>query len=305
MWTVVKHTSIRFGSPGVFNQMKEKKGEYFIGDMKKYGIITALNEMNNFKEFFESQPSKSVSRQQQPPSKEPGCAARSSVEMKPQSRDEKRDESKEEKSPFMFPFQRRARSYSPPSIEQINNKIAETIINNTKAKNERSCSNSLEGHKNSSAVVANTSFMIGGFESTKKRKFGDTSRRQGCKKEEIVIKSREVEEWLFNNEMSFSNDENEIFDRLTSNFGQNNDFSGIETLSRSGVKDERTKTDEFNKWMYQTVDMNEQAIVSAKVDPYENSDAENLSPNMYKQFQLENYHLENFLKDQKYSAVSK
>lgn len=96
---------------------------------------------------------------------------------------------------FLFPFQRRARSHSPPSEEQIQNKIAAAINSNIKGEKERSWSKSLEHTKNSSAVVANTSFMIGGLDFSKDKKFG-RSRKGITREEKEMMKSKEVEEWL-------------------------------------------------------------------------------------------------------------
>lgn len=103
---------------------------------------------------------------------------------------------------FLFPFQRRARSHSPPSEEQINNKIAEAISNNLKKEKERSWSKSIEtkpsfkNQKSQSPVVANTSFMIGGAEFQKSKRLGDRTRRYIINKECQMMKRQEVEDWL-------------------------------------------------------------------------------------------------------------
>ena len=148
-----KGTKTRFGSPGIsLNSTKkhdsEHKGGVFIGEMKKHGIIEALNDINKFSEFFETAPNKvedegaqsqinpenigSLNYVVQEDNKKLSC---SMIETCDQNKlmTQKLDDHKnghqqdghnfKNVPSFLFPFQRRARSNSPPSEEKINLKI--------------------------------------------------------------------------------------------------------------------------------------------------------------------------------------
>lgn len=193
---------------------------------------------------------------------------------------------------FLFPFQRRARSHSPPSEEQIHNKIAEAISSNIKGDKERSWSKNHDHNKNSSPVVANTSFMIGGIDFNKGKKLG----RKGITREEKeMLKGKEVEEWLKNNralhgvskgEMDFEGflDDQEVVTKVKSSLQQ-------DTACWNETKD---KGNDGSQWMYQTVDsFNDNASKERK--HYDTDDQENESPNIYKQMKLTDRHLEEFL----------
>ena len=195
----------RFGSPGQQNSIVTS--QKFIGEMKRHGIYDALNEMNKFSEFFEALPEKLVDSKDEKvkeheqshssnnftesqstqmmsssafmDTKDHNTVGSSKLEIHKARFDEKESS---DKLHFLFPFQRRARSHSPPSEEQIHNKIAETITNNIKPQKERRWSKNNE-NKNASPVVANTSFIIGGVDFHKNRRLGDRARK-GITKEE-------------------------------------------------------------------------------------------------------------------------
>ena len=89
----------RFGSPGhsglpsdsVVSPAKKKK--LFMKDMKRHGILWAVNEVNKFTEFFEI----------------------GSPPREPENKDlEETKEDVEFNESAVFPFQRWARSHSPP-----------------------------------------------------------------------------------------------------------------------------------------------------------------------------------------------
>lgn len=253
----------RFGSPGLLNQTNRKApgndtGVYFMGEMKKHGIYDALNDINKFSEFFESLPHKeqaqtneSLKAHEQSSSSNNFTESESTQMMsssgfhdtKDNSQlDPKREEQKaryeekenNKKSHFLFPFQRRARSHSPPSEEQIHNKIAETINNNTKYEKQRSWSKSLDNNNNNannkqaSPVVANTSFMIGGADFHKSKRLGDRTRKGIALGEKLNYKGKEVEDWLYNNEKNLAKgelgldgflDDKDIISRVSANLG--------------------------------------------------------------------------------------
>jgi hypothetical protein len=189
------HNHRRFGSPGLFNQGQKPQGAHFIGEMKKHGIYDAFNDINVLSEFLDALPSKE--------GKFIEITNTPGMRINDQKEEAKYSHIHAQKgTPFLFPFQRRARSYSPPSEEQINNKIAEAISNNLKNEKERSWSKSIEAmssyknQKNQSPVVANTSFMIGGAEFQKSKRLGDRTRKYINKKEIQMMKEQEVEDWL-------------------------------------------------------------------------------------------------------------
>ena len=180
------------------------------------------------------------------------------------------------------------------------------MSNNAKPEKERSWSKSLEYTKNSTPVVANTSFMIGGQEismvDNQKRKFlnnADHGQKDSKHNDDYsaigimssnneyehhkhytqkegdmnnfskgILKSKEVEEWLDNQE-SFSNensklgdsmDDKEMFSRITSSFGPNTIHQNSEASEQGEKRENNTN---YNDWMYQTVgSFNETPTVS-------------------------------------------
>lgn len=332
----------RFGSPGVFNQKdrttKEKNtGVKFIGDLKKHGIYEAFNEINKLSEFFEALPNtksddikddtikahdKSESYNQFTESGSTQMMSSSAfMETKEHNtlgsakqEDHKTRFEKQEKGKklhFLFPFQRRASSHSPTSEEQIHNKIAEAISNNKKHSNERSWSksqeNNIKNYKNSSPVVANTSFIIGNADLYKSKKLGE--RRKGIitKEEKKMMEGKEVEDWLSNNispqfyhndggllpkDLDFDEflDDQEIVSRVSNTFGKNRISQRDPKAAEVVVK---TDGDDPNQWMYQTVG----SFNNTSKERNDNScEKENISPNIYKQMHLSDKHLDEFMK---------
>ena len=223
-----KPFSNRFGSPGLFNKQKKESEEpnsgiKFMGEMKKHGIISALDDMNKFSEFFEKKPSSKERELQEPDSqkeKKSGSLQKFTESQSTQMassnefinskykhimKSEKVEHhkarfgsvDKDKESQFLFPFQRRARSHSPPSENQIKGKIVETI-NHIREK-ERSWSKSAENNK-PIPVVANTSFMIGGVDlGRSKKKPGQKTKYILNPEEKRMMETKEVEEWLADN----------------------------------------------------------------------------------------------------------
>jgi hypothetical protein len=320
----------RFGSPGVFNQQdrkfKEKNtGMKFIGDLKKHGIYDEFNEINKLSEFFEALPNnksgdikldtikaheKSRSSNQLNETKSTQMMTSSAfidtiddntMESTNMEDHKARFENQEKgkKLHFIFPFQRRATSHSPSSEDQIHNKIAEAINNNTRHSNERSWSlsqdNNVSIYKNSSPVVANTSFIIGGADLYKSKKLGE--RRKGIitKEEKKMLEGKEVEDWLnINISTKFYNggqilpgkpdldgylDDQEIVSRVSNTFGKNRISKRDHKVKEVAVKAEGDP----NQWMYQTVgSFNDNA---SKERNEHVCDKENESPNITKQNQ--------------------
>ena len=232
------------------------------------------------------------------------------------------DKEEDKKNTFLFPFQRRARSHSPPSEEQIHNKIAEAIHNNVKPEKERSWSKSLEYKKNQSPVVANTSFMIGGADFQKTKRLGDRTKRYKTKggthatlnslanKGSKMLKGQEVEDWLYNNNATFGNnekdydellDDQDIQEKVASNLGRNKPI-------KKEKKSQNVKNGELGQWMYQTVDsFNENSSQTRN----NNEGNENQHPNTNNQSKLDDRLLEEFMKqsnivqDDKFSITQK
>lgn len=156
----------RFGSPGQTNsssttkdhgEQQIKKDKNFIKDMKKHGILKAFNDINKFTEFFQNSPSinqetlednttsynnystgnldydsKSASMQNIVDTSNSKNTKSSYIleEMANEQVEEVQGPQKQLKSfKFIFPFQRRARSHSPPKNAVITNKII-TALNN-------------------------------------------------------------------------------------------------------------------------------------------------------------------------------
>lgn len=148
--------------------------------MKRHGIIEALNDINKFSEFFETLPSKGEDRSSQSQMNPDTTGSPNNTENSSQifsnsmvngdqnqrlitlKREEHKGRFNENKvistgSNFLFPFQRRARSHSPPSEEQIHKKIAEAMNNNIKPEKERSWSKNLDFTQNSKVQALNSS----------------------------------------------------------------------------------------------------------------------------------------------------
>lgn len=159
-----KQGGSRFGSPGQSNletsqvnpKCSRRGDKSFIKDMKKYGILKAFNDINKFTEFFQNSPSGNQELSEKSKENSKHCISgnleceyhSSSMQEIAESAQDKNTKStylleelqKEEASAqtknlkcfkFIFPFQRRARSHSPPKNSVITNKIIETMNNNS------------------------------------------------------------------------------------------------------------------------------------------------------------------------------
>lgn len=327
----------------MFNQKDRKlkennTGVKFIGDLKKHGIYEEFNEINKLTEFFEALPNtksddikettikeheksksfnqftESQSTQMMSSSAFMDTKDNNTLGITKQEEHKARFENQEKvkKLHFMFPFQRRASSHSPSLEDQIHNKIAEAISNNKKHSNERSWSksqeNNIKNYKNSTPVVANTSFIIGSADLYKSKKLGE--RRKGIitKEEKKMMEGKEVEDWLSNNispqfyhnnwkllidDLDFDGylDDKEIVSRVSNTFGKNKITQKDNKVVEVAIK---TDAEDSNQWMYQTVgSFNDN---TSKERNEHSRDKENVSPNMYRQMHLSDKHLDEFMK---------
>ncbi|CAI2387758.1 unnamed protein product [Moneuplotes crassus] len=216
----------RFGSPSQnimslrSQRLKhvKKEDKTFMKDMKKYGILKAFNDINKFTEFFESTPNSSQcmdstnfgqkhcssqifdnSYQDNSLRKDSDLAEERNTTSVQLLGDIKKDESKAIKSfKCIFPFQRRARSHSPPKNNVISNKIIETMSNNSPEgvlndeANQKSTKNK--------PVIANANFIIGSYHLlSKKDKLETLAKMQSgedLEYDDFILQGKEVEEWL-------------------------------------------------------------------------------------------------------------
>lgn len=146
-----------------------------------------------------------------------------------------------------------------------------------------------------------------GFAQRRKQKLRDHPSHKHkyiTEEEELMLKGKEVEDWLYNNEDSFSNeelkledsiDDKEILSRITSNFGPTGSNSDPNNIEQG---EQRTKTSDFNDWMYQTVGSFNDKSGAKNYDNYRDAleNDENMSPNLH--YQIENSHLEEFMQQQ-------
>ncbi|CAI2384841.1 unnamed protein product [Moneuplotes crassus] len=285
----------RFGSPGLLQKKKETEkantGIKFMGEMKKHGIKDALDDMNKLAGFFQYKSSpkeedfknsaicnnpndkstnseyftQSTSHHMASPNDFMNSDSKNTVGSgivagKRAFFGSEENVDEEDPSKFLFPFQRRARSHSPPSSAEVQTKIAETIHNNRER--ERSWSKSAENSKNI-PVIAKTSFIIGGINSGKIRKLGNRGRK--AYKDTRVRRTQEPPQWFENNSSSSSSeyenpvvsasielddflDENEIINQVTNSFNKN------KGSANQGLKNEASSNiEEIDDWMYQTV----------------------------------------------------
>ena len=83
----------------------------FLKEMKRHGFMKALNEINKFNEMIEYSPSR----------KEDSLDPSRSDSLKDVSTQEERKRGADDsEASFVFPFQRRARSFSPPKPSLVN-----------------------------------------------------------------------------------------------------------------------------------------------------------------------------------------
>ena len=182
----------RFGSPSqsIMNMKnaktrgRKKEDKTFMYDMKKHGILKAFNDINKFSEFFEQTPSENQSsveansmiqkhsHSQILDSEYPDNSLRKEVEVKQEKNTKstfileemQKEETKNIKSfKCIFPFQRRARSHSPPKNSVISNKIIETMNNNSPDGVLNSKERKQEKLRKNKPVIANANFIIGSY----------------------------------------------------------------------------------------------------------------------------------------------
>lgn len=228
----------RFGSPGqnVNLSYKEtanahRKGDKnFMKDMKKHGILKAFNDINKFTEFFQSSPTSgqedlwdnSLSYKhwssQVFENEYQSTSMRDIIDSAPdkntkstylleelQKEEEKTKNLKSFK--WIFPFQRRARSHSPPKNSVISNKIIETMNNNSPdgALNDKDAKIKQKQRQNK-PVIASANFIIGSYHLLNKREklesvINEQYHGEGEHNEKI-LQGKEVEEWLMGSGLS-------------------------------------------------------------------------------------------------------
>lgn len=230
---------VRFGSPGQSNPGSsnsaqiEKKSEdkSFIKDMKKYGILKAFNDINKFTEFFQNSPISNQDTKIQindnnkhwssgnlewenhsSSMQEIADAAqekntKSTYLLEEMQNEEKNKNGNLKSFKFIFPFQRRARSHSPPKNSVITNKIIETMNNNSpdgvlgQSAINVSGENTKKNSNKNKPVVANPNFLIGSYHLLNKKEklqsyINDQNWKETYGTDEHILQGKEVEEWL-------------------------------------------------------------------------------------------------------------
>ena len=133
MITQSKKGTVRFGSPGANSKSPSESRDQspsikkmnFLKEMKRHGIMKALNDINKFNEFFETSPTRKEE------SIDASETLKSDLSVRHDTKKETLIDSKqveESELSFVFPFQRRARSLSPSKPSLINS-IGNTSIN--------------------------------------------------------------------------------------------------------------------------------------------------------------------------------
>lgn len=210
-------------------------------------------------------------------------------------------------SSMIFPFQRRAKSRSPSTKEEINNKIAEKLSNNSGSNGERSWSNSNERLKESNPVIANVKFMIGGFELNKKKIGKHSKLGQKYSDNENLFKNKEVDEWLKQStndyESKFSGnayDDDQMIDLISSSLSKMSK-NNLNPVIKSKESMSSKHDVDADSWMYQSINSKEEVpVISSKLHNLFTNNKENQSPNYkQKQFELDNIHVEDFLRNKK------
>lgn len=116
-----------FGSPTLrkINLQREKSKDAFDSIMAKHGLLKDLNNLNSFNDFCKQSPLKhQKSLDQRYHSPNPSISIIPSTQFKLIS-----------SKAYSFPFQRRARSASPPKDPEINSKIASSFSPQHKREN--------------------------------------------------------------------------------------------------------------------------------------------------------------------------
>lgn len=300
----------RFGSPGqvnpdvVDNQRPAKReAKNFMKDMKKHGILKAFNDINKFTEFFQSSPSwkqevieghginwKHFSSWNLEYDNE-----KSSIQEIANAANDKNTKStyileemeKEEKEPnktlksfkFIFPFQRRARSHSPPKNSVISNKIIETMNNNSpdgilaqsSIRNDNEANNKGKGK----AVIANPNFLIGSYHLLNKKENLNSLINASYTEEEPMLQGKEVEEWLMGSGMSIPDattgctDNSELTKQFSSNLsGFLNTLKNrqMEKQNESPKKKWIDDWGELEEWMFSSLNNEKDEFDEEKED---------------------------------------
>jgi len=233
-----KQGGTRFGSPGQNNSItitesdRHKNPKSFMKDMKKHGILKAFNDINKFTEFFQNSSSINQDSIEANSKSHNHCSSGnlecenhdSSIQNIAESAQSKNtkstyilEEMKNEKKhkqnngnqkvlksfKFMFPFQRRARSHSPPKNDVITNKIISTLNNQSPdgilAQSSIHKENE-KGEVKNKAIVPNPNFLIGSYHLLNKKDKPESYISKD--NEEHIFQGKEVEEWLMGSGLS-------------------------------------------------------------------------------------------------------
>ena len=254
---------MRFGSPGANSkspsesrdQSPTKKKMNFLKEMKRHGIMKALNDISKFNEFFENSPTRKED------SLDPGETIKSDLSVRHETKkdtliDPKKGDESELR--FVFPFQRRARSLSPSKPSLINS-IGNTSINNSGT---------------FQPVVADPNFIIGGMSSGfgkemlySPRLSHPVQEKYAIVDEEMIAKGREVEEWLMGSGGSFTAATTGGSESMQ---GRSKEELGVSGTGPGEGKDDEEAEEEQQKtleeWMYKTVVRPRQSKCGAEIE---------------------------------------
>lgn len=294
----------RFGSPGQANpesaiphhRSKRIDDKWFIKDMKKHGILKAFNDINKFTEFFQNSPSANqempsaasiVQKHSSSGNLEYDYHSSSMQNIADAAQDkntkstyileEMENEEKTTKTlksfKFIFPFQRRARSHSPPKNSVITNKIIETMNNNSPdgvlGQGQPQKQGEQVSKQKNKAVVANPNFLIGSYHLLNKREklqayIDEGGNREIYGDEDHILQGKEVEEWLMGSGLSIPDATTGCTDNSELNKQFSSNLSGLlNTLKlRQIEKEVENPTQkhmddwgEFEEWMFDSLNM--------------------------------------------------
>jgi len=303
----------RFGSPGQSNNgpsstnpfFVRKKDKTFMKDMKKHGILKAFNDINKFTEFFQNSPSchqESLegngmsykhfsstnldSENQNSSMLDISNAANNKNTKSSYLLDEMEKEDKQTNEAtknlksirWIFPFQRRARSHSPPKNSVISNKIIESMNYNSpdsildQSSIHKDSENTNEKGKNK-AVVANPNFLIGSYHLLNKRNNLNSYITEASCEEEPMLQCKEVEEWLMGSGLSIPGTTG-----CTDNSDGSKNFSAnlsgfLSTFKQKKVQKEQLESPrkksvdewgELEEWMFDSVNEEKELIQNPK-----------------------------------------
>ena len=308
---------VRFGSPGQSNPSSSNSGQFerkkedksFIKDMKKYGILKAFNDINKFTEFFQNSPNSNQEIQNQINENHKHWSSgnlewenhsssmqeiveaaaqekntKSTYLLEEMENEEKNQNSNLKNFKFIFPFQRRARSHSPPKNSVITNKIIETMNNNSpegvlgqNANNANGDNSKKQGTKNK-PVVANPNFLIGSYHLLNKKEklqsyINDNSWKEVYGNDEHILQGKEVEEWLMGSGNSIpegttgwtdSSDINKLFSSNLSCFLNTLKFKQSEKEQEQQFESTDQKLveecEELDEWMFDSLNPDKEQL---------------------------------------------